>query len=79
MYIIDEVLAARAVARRVRRLPPRSDGCGVDGAKHLAVDDMHEGVYEADQAPTDRLLMPLWSALSPTDRDVLHRIADLDR
>ena len=78
MYIIDEVLAARAVARRVRHLPPRSDGCGVDCAKHLAVDDMHEGVFEADQALTDMLLMPLWSTLSPTDRDVLHRIAAND-
>ena len=49
-----------------------------DDAKHLAADDMHEGVYEADQALTDMLLMPLWSALSPTDRDVLRRIAAND-
>ena len=50
----------------------------IDGAKHLAVDDMHEGVYEADKALTDMLLMPLWSALSPTDRDLLHHIAAHD-
>ncbi len=53
------------------------ESCG-DGAKHLAIDDMQEGVYEADQALADMLLMPLWSALSPTDRDVLRHIAAND-
>ncbi len=49
-----------------------------DDAKHLAVDDMHEGIHEADQALAAMLLMPLWSALSPTDREVLRHIAAND-
>lgn len=46
-----------------------------EGLKHLGINDMHEGIFEADQALTNMLLMPLWSALSPTDRDILRHIA----
>ena len=49
-----------------------------ESLKHLGINDMHEGVFEADQALTDMLLMPLWSALSPTDRDILRQIAAND-
>ncbi|MCY3948469.1 MAG: ATP-binding protein [Acidimicrobiaceae bacterium] len=46
-----------------------------ESLKHLGINDIHEGIFEADQALTDMLLMPLWSALSPTDRDILRHIA----
>lgn len=49
-----------------------------DSLKHLGSNDMHEGIFEADQALSDMLLMPLWSALSPTDRDILRHIAASD-
>lgn len=49
-----------------------------EGVKHLAINDMHEGIFEADQALADMLLMPLWSVLSPTDRDILRHIAAND-
>ncbi len=47
-------------------------------AKHLAAEDLQEGIYEADQALTDILLRPLWSALSPTDQELLRHIAAND-
>lgn len=46
--------------------------------KHLAVDDLQEGIYEADQALADVLLAPMWSTLSPTDRELLRHIAAHD-
>lgn len=46
-----------------------------DAAKHLTLDDIQEGIYEADHALADVLLVPMWSLLSPTDREVLRHIA----
>ena len=49
-----------------------------ESTKHIAINDMHEGIFEADHALADMLLMPLWSALSPTDRDILRHVAAND-
>lgn len=49
-----------------------------DKAKQLTLDDVSEGIFEADQALADVLLMPLWSVLSPTDREIVRQIAAND-